>query len=66
MSTQDRAVLATQSLMWICAGLDMTRQESWDAIVAVANLLAERMPDMVMEVLMRIDEEYGGMKHGGN
>lgn len=62
MNTQDRAVLATQSLMWICAGLDMTRQESWDAIVAVANLLAERMPDMVMDVLMRIDEEYGGLK----
>ena len=62
MNTQDRAVLATQSLMWICAGLDMTRQESWDAIVAVANLLAERMPDMVMDTLLRIDEEYGGLK----
>lgn len=62
MNTQDRAVLATQSLMWVCAGLDMHRQESWDAVVAVANLLAERMPDMVMDVLMRIDEEYGGLK----
>ena len=64
MSTQDRAVLATQSLMWICAGLDMTQQESWDAIVAVAGLLAERMPDMVMDVLLEIEKEYGGMKNG--
>lgn len=62
MNTQLRTVLACHSLEWICAGLDMTRQESWDAIVAVANLLAERMPDMVMDTLLRIDEEYGGLK----
>lgn len=59
---QSRQILATQSLYHLCAGLDMTRQESWDAVVKVANLLAERMPDMVMDTLMRIDEEYGGMK----
>lgn len=58
----DTQILATQSLYHLCAGLNMTKQESWDAIVAVANLLAERMPDMVMDVLMRIDEEYGGLK----
>jgi hypothetical protein len=58
----DRQILATQSLYHLCAGLDMTRQESWDAIVAVANLLAERMPDMVMDVLLEIEKEYGGMK----
>lgn len=60
----DRQILATQSLYHLCAGLDMHRQESWDAIVAVANLLAERMPDMVMDVLLEIEKEYGGMKNG--
>lgn len=59
---QSRQILATQALYHLCAGLDMTRQESWDAIMAVANLLAERMPDMVMDVLLMIDEKYGGMK----
>ena len=62
MNTQLRTVLACHSLEWLCAGLDMNRQESWDAIVAVANLLAERMPDMVMDVLLEIEKEYGGMK----
>ena len=59
---QSRQILATQSLYHLCAGLDMRRQESWDAIVAVANLLAERMPDMVMDVLLEIEKEYGGVK----
>jgi len=60
--TKDRQILATQSLYHLCAGLDMNRQESWDAVMAVANLLAERMPDMVMDVLLEIEKEYGGMK----
>ena len=62
MNTQLRTVLACHSLEWICAGLDMTRQESWDAIVKVADLLAERMPDMVMDTLLEIEKEYGGVK----
>ena len=56
--TKDRQILATQSLYHLCAGLDMNRQESWDAVMAVANLLAERMPDMVADVMMEIERRY--------
>jgi len=54
----DRQILATQSLYHLCAGLDMNRQESWDAVMAVANLLAERMPDMGADVMMEIEKRY--------
>ena len=56
--TKDRQILATQSLLWLSYGLDMTQQESWDALMAVANELAKTAPEMVADVMAEIEKRY--------
>ena len=58
----DKLILATQALVWVAEGLDMTQQESWDALMVVANELAKTAPDMVADVMAEVERKYGGMK----
>lgn len=53
-----RINLACHSLYYLSYGLDMTKQESWDALMAVANELAKTAPDMVADVMMEIERRY--------
>lgn len=55
---EDRQILATQSLLWLSYGLDMTKQASWDALMAVANELAKTAPEMVADVMAEIEKRY--------
>jgi hypothetical protein len=54
----DKLILATQALVWVAEGLDMTQQSSWDALMAVANELAKTAPEMVADVMMEIERRY--------
>jgi hypothetical protein len=54
----DKLILATQALVWVAEGLDMTKQASWDALMAVANELAKTAPEMVADVMAEIERRY--------
>lgn len=58
----DKQILACHSLYYLSYGLDMTKQASWDALMAVANELAKTAPEMVADVMAEVEKKYGGMK----
>ena len=69
MRDQINLDLACQGLYWVARGMDLRRQASWDALVAVAGCIAEKYKTIEgpieepLDILLKLEQEVKDGQH---